>query len=74
MSYRCYISFKQIPAEEVYDFLVVLKQAIKCKFKNIAEDNYLFCPTVRYFHTPYSKLKNYAERSCTENWVTPVCI
>lgn len=70
MSYSCYVSFKQIPAEEVYNFLLSLKEAIKRKFKDIAKDNYLFCPTVRYLHTPYSKLKTYAERSCTENWVT----
>lgn len=70
MSYRCYISFKQIPANAVYDFLLLIKQEIRHKLQDIAEDNYVFCPTVRYFHTPYSKLKTYAERSCTENWVT----
>mgnify|MGYP003333611224 CR=1 FL=1 len=44
MSYSCEISFKQIEADKVYDFLIEYKSELKNHFKEIAEQNYIYSP------------------------------
>ncbi len=44
MSYSCTISFKTIPAEDIYDFLILLKNKTTESFGHIAEDNFIFSP------------------------------
>ena len=44
MSYSCTISFKTIPAEDVYDFLTSLKNKTTESFGAIAEANFIFSP------------------------------
>lgn len=72
MSYSCEISFKEICAEEVYDFLVTLKNKLIDNIENIAKDNYMYAPFVRYQHKPYSKLENYSNIECNNSWVKQV--
>lgn len=72
MSYSCEISFKEICAEEVYDFLVTLKNKLIDNIKNIAKDNYLYAPFVTYQFKPYTKLENYSEIEHNNSWVKQV--
>lgn len=72
MSYRCEISFKEICAEEVYDFLVILKDKLIDNIENIAKDNYIYAPFVRYQSKPYTKLENYSDIECNNSWVKQV--
>lgn len=69
MSYSCEISFKEICAEEVYDFLVTLKNKLIDNIENIAKYNYRYAPFVRYQQKPYTKLKNYSDIECNNSWV-----
>ena len=48
MSYSCYISFKQLEADEVYEFFKQFKKAVGEHMKEIAEDNYLWVPYIRH--------------------------
>lgn len=72
MSYSCEISFKEINSEEVYYFLVTLKNKLIDNVENIAKDNYLYAPFVRYQHKPYTKLENYSDIECNNSWVKQV--
>lgn len=72
MSYSCEISFKEINPEDVYDFLVALKNKLIDNIENIAKDNYMYAPFVRYQHKPYTKLENYSEIECNNSWVKQV--
>jgi len=47
MSYSCMISFKTIEANKLYDFFQQLKLKTIEKFPEIAEDNFIFLPSVR---------------------------
>lgn len=44
MSYSCTISFKTISAEDIYDFLLSLKNKTIESFDAIAEDNFIYSP------------------------------
>ena len=72
MSYSCEISFKEINSEEVYDFLVTLKNKLIDNIENIVKDNYMYAPFVRYQHKPYTKLENYSDIECNNSWVKQV--
>lgn len=72
MSYSCEISFKEINPEDVYDFLVALKNKLIDNIENIAKDNYIYAPFVRYQHKPYTKLENYSDIECNNSWVKQV--
>ena len=72
MSYSCEISFKEINSEEVYDFLVTLKNKLIDNIENIAKYNYMYAPFVRYQHKPYTKLENYSDIECNNSWVKQV--
>lgn len=72
MSYSCEISFKEINLEDVYNFLVTLKNKLIDNIENIAKDNYMYAPFVRYQHKPYTKLENYSDIECNNSWVKQV--
>lgn len=72
MSYSCEISFKEIDPKEVYDFLVTLKNKLIDNIENIAKDNYMYAPFVRYQHKPYTKLESYSDIECNDSWVRQV--
>lgn len=72
MSYSCEISFKEINPEDVYNFLVALKNKLIDNIENIAKDNYIYAPFVRYQHKPYTKLENYSDIECNNSWVKQV--
>ncbi len=44
MSYSCSISFKNIPAEDIFGFMLSLKEKATIAFEQIASDNYIFSP------------------------------
>ena len=48
MSYSCNISFKQIEADEIYEFFQQFKKAVGEHMKEIAEDNFLWVPYIRH--------------------------
>ena len=58
MSYRAEISFKQIPAKDVFAFLKEFKDWVKNSIHEIAEDNFMYCPTVRWLHRSYADLND----------------
>lgn len=47
MSYSCFISFKSIDAEDVLPFLVNFKHECTKHLKEIAQNEYPFCPHIR---------------------------
>ena len=67
MSYNCEISFKEINPEDVYDFLVTLRNKLVDNIENIAKDNYTYAPFVIYQYKPYSKLENYSDIECNNS-------
>lgn len=51
MSYSATINFKMVKEGELYAFLKHIKDACKSKFDEIAEDNYIFMPSInKYGH------------------------
>ncbi len=46
MSYSATINFKTVREGELYDFLKRIKDACKAKFDEIAEDEYIFMPSI----------------------------
>ena len=46
MSYSATINFKTVKEGELYGFLKRIKDACKAKFAEIAEDNYIFMPSI----------------------------
>ena len=50
MSYCCTISFKQIPAHDVFEFLQKLKKQACEKLEKVAEENSSFSPMMRKYH------------------------
>lgn len=68
MSYGCKISFKQIEAEEIYDFLVSVKQELLNNFNSIAEGNFAYCPSIRRFHKSIDEL-SYEQLEICDSWI-----
>lgn len=66
MSYRAEISFKQIAPENVFAFLKEFKDWVKRYTYEIAEDNFMYCPTVRYLHKDYVDLYDYSRDWCMQ--------
>lgn len=66
MSYRAEISFKQIAPENVFAFLKEFKDWVKHYTYEIAEDNFMYCPTVRYLHKDYVDLYDYSRDWCIQ--------
>lgn len=72
MSYSCEISFKTIEANKVYNFLLSVKRELLKNILDIAKDNYMYAPFVKYIRKPYSKLTSYTEINCNDSWVKQV--
>ena len=68
MSYRCEVSFKHMAPETIYPFLQLFKLKVIENLSYIADDKYMDCPTIRYFHKRYRDLDSYAERYATHSW------
>lgn len=66
MSYRAEISFKQIAPENVFAFLKEFKDWVKRYTHEIAEDNFMYCPTVKYLHKDYVDLYDYSRDWCIQ--------
>ena len=50
MSYRATISFKTVNESDLYIFLQEFKTSVQSKFGEIAEDDFLYMPSIRYEH------------------------
>ena len=50
MSYSCDISFKVIKEGDIYPFFQSFKKEVNSKFKEIAEDNKCWMPSIRNEH------------------------
>ncbi len=75
MSYSCTISFKQIEAEDVYDFLISFKKCVIEHINDIAEDNFIFSPISKHDDKDYARMNDlefYTKETAmiekTENW------
>lgn len=68
MSYRAEISFKQISAKDVFAFLKEFKDWVKNSIHEIAEDNFMYCPTVRWLHRSYADLNDHNSRDWCMQW------
>lgn len=68
MSYNCEISFKEIDSKDVYEFQCQLKKQVIENIDNIAKDNFVYSPMVRYLHKSFSKMNSYAERESCYSW------
>lgn len=68
MSYNAEINFKTIKEGELYAFFKQLKDACKDKFEQIAEDDFIYMPSIRNSHL----LKNATEwgtKELDQSWV-----
>lgn len=50
MSYSAEICFKTVRAEDVYNFLIKYKKHLQKKLDSIAEDEFIFMPSIRWEH------------------------
>lgn len=68
MSYSCKISFKQLSGDEVYDFLVKLKEHAIANIEAIAKNNVYFSPIMRKHNcrTPFEITREL--RAETKSW------
>lgn len=68
MSYSCEISFKQISSDEVYEFLVKLKEHAIANIDTIAKNNVYFSPIMRKhnYRTPLEITRELQAE--TKNW------
>lgn len=67
MSYSCEISFKQIEADKVYDFLVNFKNELKNHFKEIANKEFIFSPVCRDKNISFKDKADFEKISTWEN-------
>lgn len=68
MSYYCKIAFKQLPAEDVYDFLCQYKREVASHIYEIAQQNRVFSPVFRA-HDGTKQFKPSREVvEATKNW------
>lgn len=71
MSYHADISFKTLKSEEVYPFFQTLKKAVSHNIGEIAEDEFLYMPSVRYDHL-YADVRPMVKRNVDEAWASRV--
>lgn len=71
MSYNCQISFKKIAPEEVFAFQKKLKVFLVAYWKDIAKENFVFCPFIRNASGLPDKLPDIKDRVWQESecWV-----
>ena len=61
MSYSCYISFKKISPECIFDFFGDLKEEAGKHYEEIAEENWFYSPLRKKGYTFYKDVKEFAE-------------
>lgn len=68
MSYSCYISFKQLAGDDVYNFFLDLKKEAVSHIPDIAKQEYMFSPLCRIqeIGKPFQWSEDIKEK--TENW------
>lgn len=71
MSYHADISFKTLKSGEVYPFFQTLKKAVSHNIGEIAEDEFLYMPSVRYEHL-YTDAANMVKHNADEAWAKSV--
>lgn len=67
MSYHAEISFKTIGITELYQFLQKIKDTASKHIDKIAEDEFLYMPSVRYDHL-YKEVRSVVARDADEAW------
>ena len=67
MSYGASISFKTIDADELYQFFQNIKHTASKHIDKIAEDEFIYMPSVRYKHL-YNDVKGVIARDADEAW------
>ena len=75
MSYSCYISFKKIPAEDIQEFFVVMKNKVKETSEEIAKQNFHYSPASRVINSKnLSSWEDYPQKDRLEqeNWVSKI--
>lgn len=75
MSYSCCISFKKIPAEDIQEFFVVMKNKVKETSDEIAKQNFHYSPASRALNS--KNLSSWGDcpekdKSEQENWVSKI--
>ena len=68
MSYSCTISFKQLPGDDVFEFLQNFKKKACEKIKEIARENCSFSPIMRDYHFEDDFAVTDEMRDRTETW------
>ena len=71
MSYHATISFKVLKEDEIYPFFQRLKSKIAQNTKKIAEDEFLYMPSVRYAHL-YEGVRAVVKEDADEAWARGV--
>ena len=67
MSYSASISFKTIDEQGLYQFLQKLKETATERIDEIAEDEFIYMPSIRYDHL-YKDVNPVVERDADEAW------
>lgn len=67
MSYSATINFKNVPADGVYPFFQMLKTELIKRIDEIAKDNFLWLPSIRYAHR-YKDLDSEAKMEIDTAW------
>ena len=75
MSYSCYISFKKIPAKDIQEFFVVMKNKVKETADEIAKKDFRYSPASREINSKnLCSWEDYSKeaKSEQENWVSKI--
>ena len=71
MSYHATISFKTLKTNEIYPFFQKVKKSVSDNLEKIAEDEYLYLPSIRYAHL-YEGVRRVVEEEADEAWARNV--
>ena len=71
MSYNCSISFKKMDAKDVFPFLKEFKKHLDSHMKEVAEENFHYCPIFRKRTETAPKMSELPKEELEEakNWV-----
>ena len=67
MSYQASISFKTIDANHLYQFFTHIKHCTRKNIDQIAEDEFIYMPSIRYKHL-YKEVKPIVAEDADERW------
>lgn len=71
MSYHATISFKTLKPNEIYPFFQKLKKSVRHNIKKIADDEYLYVPSIRHKHL-YDGVQEAVIQNADESWAKSV--